>query len=83
MAFGILISRRTPAIFRPLEGNARYEEQEIGNDPNEWFHRVHPDDIQALKNAVGAHINGKTPHLEAEYRIRHKDGTYRWMLCRA
>ena len=59
-----------------------YEEQEIGNDPNEWFHRVHPDDIQALKNAVGAHINGKTPHLEAEYRIRHKDGTYRWMLCR-
>jgi diguanylate cyclase (GGDEF)-like protein len=28
------------------------------------------------------HLIGHNPHFESEYRIRHKDGTYRWMLNR-
>ncbi len=29
-----------------------------------------------------AHIAGETPKYECEYRLRHKDGTYRWILAR-
>ncbi len=59
-----------------------FQEHEIGDSPNEWFNRVHQDDIEALKSALTALINGRAPHLEAEYRIRHKDNTLRWMLSR-
>jgi PAS domain S-box-containing protein len=29
-----------------------------------------------------AHADGLTPHYEYEYRLRHKDGSYRWILSR-
>lgn len=49
----------------------------------DWFERVHPDDITALRQAVAAHL--KDPHcmVKQEYRALHEDGSYRWMLCRA
>ena len=28
------------------------------------------------------HLNGETPHFEAEARMLHKDGVFRWMLSR-
>ncbi len=49
---------------------------------DEWFDRVHPEDIAPLQDAVKAHLAGETPHLEHEHRIRHEDGSYRWVLCR-
>jgi len=49
---------------------------------DEWFERVHPDDIVALKEALKAHLSGQTDHLQHEHRIRHEDGTYRRFLCR-
>ena len=59
-----------------------YEEQEIGNAPEEWFSRVHPDDAEILRSAVDLHLRGETPHLESEHRMRCRDGSYRWMLSR-
>jgi diguanylate cyclase (GGDEF)-like protein/PAS domain S-box-containing protein len=59
-----------------------YQEGEVGDEPGEWFNRVHPEDIDILKAALVNHLNGKTAHLEIEYRIRCKDGVYRWMVCR-
>ena len=51
--------------------------------PEEWIGRVHPDDAGALKEALKAHLAGETEHLRCEHRVRHEDGTYRWVLCRA
>ena len=48
----------------------------------EWMDRVHADDIVALKEALEAHLSGKTDHFQHEHRIRHEDGTYRRFLCR-
>jgi two-component system cell cycle sensor histidine kinase/response regulator CckA len=59
-----------------------YEGGEITNDPDEWFSRVHPEDIDRVKADVSAHLEGVTSHFENEHRILHKDGTYRWMLSR-
>jgi diguanylate cyclase (GGDEF)-like protein/PAS domain S-box-containing protein len=50
--------------------------------PEDWFGRVHPDDLAALRLALEAHLTGTTAHFQHEHRVRHEDGTYRWMLCR-
>ncbi|MGH3086610.1 MAG: putative bifunctional diguanylate cyclase/phosphodiesterase, partial [Rubrobacteraceae bacterium] len=59
-----------------------YASHQVGSDPEEWFSRVHPDDIVDLQKEIRAHLDGYKSHLEVEYRILHKDGDYRWMLCR-
>ena len=59
-----------------------YEECEIGNSPEEWLTRVHPEDLAQIKADITAHLSGHTPHYENECRMLHKDGTYRWMLSR-
>ena len=59
-----------------------YSEREMGKDPNEWFERVHPEDIIRLKHQLDAHLQGNTAHFENEHRMRHKNGSYCWMLSR-
>ncbi len=59
-----------------------HEDAEIGAAPEEWFRRVHPDDIGRVRADIAAHLEGRTPHFEVEHRIRHRDGTYRWMRSR-
>ena len=58
------------------------EEIETRISFNEWFDRVHPNDVTRLKTQIKLHFDGITPHLECEYRVLHRDGNYRWMLCR-
>jgi PAS domain S-box-containing protein len=53
-----------------------------GNTPGEWLDRVHVEDRPGLEARLQGHLNGGTAHLTAEYRIRHADGSYRWMLAR-
>jgi len=60
-----------------------YSETEISNSPEEWFKRVHPEDIVRLKEELTNHLNGRTPHIESQHRMLHKDGAYRWMQVRA
>jgi diguanylate cyclase (GGDEF)-like protein/PAS domain S-box-containing protein len=59
-----------------------YEEDEIGDSPDEWFKRIHPDDTNRVRSDIAAHLKELTPHFEGEYRIKHKDGNYHWMLGR-
>lgn len=58
------------------------EPQESEFKPAEWLDRLHPGDVTALREKIQDHIDGGTPHLEDEHRIRHSNGTYRWVLCR-
>jgi diguanylate cyclase (GGDEF)-like protein/PAS domain S-box-containing protein len=59
-----------------------YTEEEIGNSPSEWFSRIHPDDLEETQQSIDRHLRGETAHFESEYRIRHKNGSYRWVLSR-
>ena len=59
-----------------------YFVEEIGNGLEEWFQRLHPQDIKQLKTALDAHLKGRTSHFENEHRMLHKDGQYRWILSR-
>ncbi len=59
-----------------------YDQFEIGTSPEEWFSRIHADDLTNVKSIISAHIEGATPTLECEHRVAHKDGSFRWLLCR-
>ncbi len=59
-----------------------YAEGEIGDSPDEWLSRVHDEDRATLQAAIASHVLGHVPHFECEYRIRTRDGTWRWMLSR-
>ncbi len=59
----------------------------IGEDPEQvkpvilsWKERIHPDDLLEVNTALEKHIEGETPFFEAEHRLRHKDGSWRWIL---
>jgi diguanylate cyclase (GGDEF)-like protein/PAS domain S-box-containing protein len=59
-----------------------FSENEISDSPEEWMKRVHPEDREGLKASITAHLAGRSAHLEAEYRMLHKEKAYRWMLTR-
>jgi len=74
---------KQPDLFlSAVEIHACFEENEIGNTPEEWFARVHPKDIEHLKTKITAHLEGHVHHFQDEHRMLHKDGTYRWMFGR-
>ena len=49
----------------------------------DWYDRVHQDDIEPLNEAMKALAAGETPQVEHQLRLRHADDTYRTVLCRA
>ena len=59
-----------------------YEEHEITADIEEWRSRVHPDDLEPTRKKVKQSIARRQEH-KAEFRFRHKDGSYRWILSQA
>ena len=59
-----------------------YADDEVGSGLTEWSERVHPDDIDAAMRAVNAHLEGHTENYTHEHRLRHKDGSWRWILDR-
>jgi diguanylate cyclase (GGDEF)-like protein/PAS domain S-box-containing protein len=59
-----------------------YEEADIGVSPDEWLTRVHPEDIERVRVTLAAHLAESSAHYESEHRMLHRDGSYRWVLCR-
>lgn len=59
-----------------------YEDHEIPNNLEEWKRRIHPDDREQVEKANNVFYNSQDSHFQVEYRIRHKDGSYRWILGR-
>jgi diguanylate cyclase (GGDEF)-like protein/PAS domain S-box-containing protein len=57
-------------------------DQQIGDSLQEWFSRVHPDDLESFQSAIASHCDGVTPLFQVEHRMLHSDGRYRWMLSR-
>jgi len=64
------------------KGLLGHRDEEITDSYEEWQSRLHPDDRARALAAVHAYLKGDSPHYELEHRLRHKDGTYRWILAR-
>ncbi|MER9656934.1 PAS domain S-box protein [Mesorhizobium sp. M0152] len=59
-----------------------YADGELDGDPDRWLSMIHPDDRETVAEADRAHLDGKTPFFEAEFRMRHKEGHWVWILDR-
>lgn len=59
-----------------------YKPGELSSGEHEWEDRIHPEDLERVKELLAAHVRGETDPYEAEYRLRCKDGTYKWILAR-
>jgi PAS domain S-box-containing protein len=59
-----------------------YANDELENHFSVWESRLHPEDARRAMATVHDYLSGKTKEYELEHRLRHKDGTYRWILAR-
>jgi diguanylate cyclase (GGDEF)-like protein/PAS domain S-box-containing protein len=59
-----------------------YRDEEVGDAPQEWLERVHPEDSERLAAELQRHLEGQCGHFESEHRIRHRDGRFLWVLSR-
>jgi PAS domain S-box-containing protein len=59
-----------------------YADHEIENDFSEWASRLHPDDRERALQTVDDYLKGLSADYELEHRLKHKDGSYIWILAR-
>ena len=58
------------------------DRDQLGEGKAGWFARVHPEDLPGLRHAIQQHLNGLSDSLHHQYRIRHREGHYLWVLVR-
>lgn len=59
-----------------------YEQDELTNSYEEWERLLHPEDLQRARSVLKAYFNGQSQSYEFKQRLRHKDGSYRWIMGR-
>ena len=57
-------------------------DDEVGTDPEEMLGRIHPDDEGRVRELLAKHLSSEHDHFECEFRILHKDESYRLALVR-
>ena len=73
-----LIANRTQAG-DPLKPMLGYAVDEFDDNMDEWMKLIHPDDLPGVKSAIADIVSGVRT-APVEYRIRCKDGSYKWLL---
>jgi PAS domain S-box-containing protein len=59
-----------------------YAEDEIEHRYTSWRSLVHPDDLEKALDDLDVYLKGNKSFFASEHRMRHKDGSYRWILTR-
>ena len=54
---------------------------EIGDTIEELQNRLHPEDRERAMTVIRS-LNTTSHEFESDFRLRHKDGSYRWILAR-
>ena len=68
---------------REWKAQIGYAEDEISNRFEEWESRVHPDNLAPTLAKLRAFIDEPDAAYAVEFRLRHKDGSYRWIFTQA
>lgn len=56
-----------------------YGEAEVPARIEAWEALTHTEDLALLREDLARHYRGETPLLDVEYRMRAKDGEWRWL----
>ena len=59
-----------------------YGEHELPNSTLAWQELLHPDDSVRVLATLDDYVEGRSPGYACEYRMRTRDGSYRWILGR-
>ncbi len=59
-----------------------YQANEIRDDDLEWEIRLHPDDKEETIREIQTVFEGSENFYEITFRLKHKNGSYRWILSR-
>ncbi|MDP6546896.1 MAG: PAS domain S-box protein [Phycisphaerae bacterium] len=59
-----------------------YAEHELSSTYEEWEGRLHPEDRKQTLRALRAYHKGQADQYAVEFRLQHKDGSYRWIFAR-
>jgi PAS domain S-box-containing protein len=60
-----------------------YADDELPNEFGVWEERLHPDDRERMLRAVQSYLAGERTGYDEEFRLRHRDGSWKWMLTHA
>ncbi|MBN2640657.1 MAG: response regulator [Victivallales bacterium] len=59
-----------------------YEDRELPGNFSAWTGKIHPDDRKRFMEAFEECLTGRAHTFGVEFRMRHKNGSYRWILSR-
>jgi PAS domain S-box-containing protein len=59
-----------------------YTKEDIKIDSLRWENNIHPEDRPHVMASRQAHLSGLSAIFSAEYRVRCKDGSWKWILSR-
>jgi len=57
-----------------------YSRGDVGESSEAWKNLIHPDDREMVVKMADEYIRGFRNEFRAEMRMRHKNGSYRWIL---
>ncbi|WP_277540283.1 PAS domain S-box protein [Haloarcula laminariae] len=60
-------------------GMLGYDASELDHRLETWEELVHPEDFERAWSTIDAHLAGETDIYHCEYRMRTRDGDYRWI----
>lgn len=60
-----------------------YDDHELANRFEEWERRLHPADHDRVLDYAQRYAANPAGEYYQEFRLRHKDGSYRWIAARA
>lgn len=63
-------------------GMLGYEVEDLRQELTTWERLLHPEDVGLARAKVTDYLNGKSPNYESEFRMRHKNGEWRWVFAR-
>lgn len=59
-----------------------YSNSELPNSADTFWTRLHPADLPRVKATYEAYLNRQIAHYDVEFRMRHRDDSWRWILAR-
>ncbi|MDF3059716.1 MAG: hypothetical protein K0R17_3931, partial [Rariglobus sp.] len=59
-----------------------YPASDLPNARDEFWPRIHPDDVETVRQAMRDYLEGHRSSYRVEFRMRCKDGNYKWILSR-
>lgn len=75
--------RTGDVAFNPLKVQTLgYQMQEVESKVDWFTAQIHPDDYDKAMNNMREHLIGEKPAYEVEYRMKTKDGSYKWFYDR-